>query len=180
AAQLPHPAETADSIDALAALCEACDAGDLKAGARNFCFADGRPGASLMVIGEAPGAEEDRLARPFVGRAGQLLDSMLAAIGRTREAETPDRAVYIANILPWRPAGNRTPTEAEMALFLPFVERHIALADPAVLLLLGNTPVRALLEDRRGITRTRGTWQAHGPTGIRAMPSFHPAFLLRT
>ena len=133
-----------------------------------------------MVIGEAPGQEEDRMGRPFVGRAGRLLDRMLAAIGLARDAEDPAQTVYIANILPWRPPGNRTPTEAEAALFLPFVERHVALAAPEALLILGNTPLRALFGEGTGITKARGRWRTHAATGIPAMPSFHPAYLLRT
>ena len=173
-------AARAETLEALAEAMAAVDAGALRAGAQNFCFADGRPGAPLMVIGEAPGAEEDSVGRPFVGRAGQLLDRMLAAIGLARDAEDLSRAVYIANILPWRPPGNRRPEEHETALFLPYVERHVALARPQALLLLGNTPVKALLGLSGGITRSRGQWAVHPGSGIAAMPSFHPAYLLRT
>ena len=169
----------AQTLEALAAEMQARDAGALKAGATNFCFADGRPGAPLMIIGEAPGAEEDRMGRPFVGRAGQLLDLMLAAIGLSRSATDLKRAVYITNILPWRPPGNRRPEDHEAEMFLPFVERHIELAAPDRLLLLGNTPVRTLLGLTGGITRSRGVWRSHGPSGVQAMPSFHPAYLLR-
>jgi DNA polymerase len=133
-----------------------------------------------MVIGEAPGGEEDRVGRPFVGRAGQLLDRMLAAIGLSRSAPAPETAVYITNILPWRPPGNRTPSEAEARQFLPFVERHIALATPDVILAVGNTPTKALLATSSGIKRMRGRWLRHGPTGLPVMPCFHPAYLLRT
>ncbi|MEL7173927.1 MAG: uracil-DNA glycosylase [Pseudomonadota bacterium] len=175
-------AGAAGDLAALAAAAEAYDAPEalaLKAGATRFVFADGRPGARLMIVGEAPGQEEDRQGRPFVGRAGQLLDRMLAAIGLDRQAEDPARAAYIANILPWRPPGNRTPTEAEAAAFLPFIERHIALAAPEVLLLLGNTPLRALTGQTGGITRARGQWRRHAPTGVETIASFHPAYLLR-
>ncbi|MEL6477951.1 MAG: uracil-DNA glycosylase [Pseudomonadota bacterium] len=152
---------------------------DLRKGARNCVFADGRPGAPVMVIGEAPGADEDRLGKPFVGRAGQLLDRMLGAIGLSRDAEDLAKAVYITNILPWRPPGNRTPSEQETAAFLPFVERHIALAGPKVLLTIGNTPTKTLLATTQGIRRMRGNWQTHGASGLPLLPSFHPAYLLR-
>ncbi|MEM9783019.1 MAG: uracil-DNA glycosylase family protein [Pseudomonadota bacterium] len=171
---------TATDLTTLARLGEAMDAPTLKPAARRFVFADGNPAARLMIVGEAPGADEDRLGRPFVGRAGQLLDRMLAAIGLDRTAADPARAVYIANILPWRPAGNRTPTGEEIALFLPLIERHIALAAPERLLLLGNTPLKALTGSSTGITRARGRWMEHRGTGISTMASFHPAYLLRS
>ncbi|MEM6678868.1 MAG: uracil-DNA glycosylase, partial [Pseudomonadota bacterium] len=122
----------------------------------------------------------DRRGKPFVGRAGHLLDAMLAAVGLSRTAEDPANGVYIANILPWRPPGNRTPTEEEAAVFLPFIERHITLAAPERLLLLGNTPLRALTGQTTGITRARGAWRPHPPTGVPLIASFHPAYLLRT
>jgi DNA polymerase len=114
-----------------------------------------------------------------VGRAGQLLDRMLAAIGLARDADDPAHAAYITNILPWRPPGNRTPSEAEVAAFLPFVERHIALAAPAVVLALGGTAAKALLDTATGIRRLRGGWRRHAATGLPLLPSFHPAYLLR-
>jgi len=172
-------AAAAESLEALAEAMRRWDGSPLSETARNFVFSDGRPGAHLMLIGEAPGAEEDRQGKPFVGRAGQLLDRMLAAIGRDRGAEDPARAAYIANILPWRPPGNRTPSEAEAEAFLPFVERHIALARPRVVMTLGNTPTKALLRTANGIKRTRGRWARHAATGLPLMPSFHPAYLLR-
>ena len=172
-------AESANSLEELAAVMQAWEGSQLKKGARNFVFADGLPGARLMVIGEAPGAEEDRIGKPFVGRAGQLLDRMLAAIGLSRTAPAPDDAAYITNILPWRPPGNRTPSEQEALLFLPFVERHIALAKPEIILSLGNTPTKALLATSTGIKRMRGHWVRHAATGLPLMPSFHPAYLLR-
>ncbi|MEL6335812.1 MAG: uracil-DNA glycosylase [Pseudomonadota bacterium] len=169
----------ASDLAALAAAGEALPAPTLKPGARRFVFADGQPGARLMIVGEAPGEGEDREGRPFVGRAGQLLDRMLAAIGLDRTAEDPARAVYIANILPWRPPANRAPSEGEIAAFLPLIERHIALAAPERLLLLGNTPLKALTGGATGITRARGRWQTHAATAIPLLPSFHPAYLLR-
>jgi uracil-DNA glycosylase family 4 len=148
----------------------------LRDGARSFVFADGRPGSRVMIVGEAPGREEDIAGRPFVGPAGQLLDRMLAAIGLDRAAADAARTVYIANVLPWRPPGNRTPEPAEIALFLPWLERHIALAAPEVLVLMGNTPCQALL-GRGAITRIRGQWTR--ALDLPVLPMFHPAYLLR-
>ncbi len=169
-------AEAAQSLDALAETMRDFEGLELKKGARNFVFADGNPGARVMIVGEAPGADEDRIGRPFVGRAGQLLDRMLAAIGLSRESPDPAHAVYITNILPWRPPGNRTPTAEEMAMMVPFARRHIALADPDVLILMGNTPCGALL-GRTGILRMRGNWTQTEDRPV--MPMTHPAYLLR-
>lgn len=172
-------AARANTLEELAALMRGWDGSPLKAAARNFVFCDGLPGAHLMVIGEAPGQEEDRQGKPFVGRAGQLLDRMLAAIGIARAETDPAKAAYITNILPWRPVGNRTPTPEESALFLPFVLRHIALAKPKLVLAMGNTPVKALLDTTTGIRRMRGRWTDHAATGLPLLPTFHPAYLLR-
>ena len=144
---------------------------ELKKGARNTVFADGVAGARVMIIGEAPGRDEDREGRPFVGRAGQLLDRMLGAIGLDR-AEN----VYITNVLPWRPPQNRDPKPEEIAMLKPFLERHVALAQPQVLVLMGNISCTAVL-GRRGITRMRGTWEE--AMGLPTLPMFHPAYLLR-
>lgn len=172
-------AEAAATLEELAAAMAAWEGSELRHGARNLVFADGLPGARLMVVGEAPGSEEDRLGKPFVGRAGQLLDRMLAAIGLDRHAEDPAGAAYITNILPWRPLGNRTPSEAEVQAFLPFAERHIALARPEIVLALGGTAAKALLGTATGIRRLRGAWMRHGATGLPLLPSLHPAYLLR-
>lgn len=148
----------------------------LKAGARNTVFADGMPGADLLVIGEAPGRDEDRIGKPFVGRAGQLLDRMLAAIGRSRE-----KNVLISNVIYWRPPGNRTPTQTETAVCRPFVDRLIELTAPKAVVLAGGAPTQALL-GLTGIMRTRGVWrEIETESGARfpALPIFHPAFLLR-
>ncbi|PQO22378.1 uracil-DNA glycosylase [Rhodobacteraceae bacterium WD3A24] len=161
----------------LAAAVAAFDLCDLKRGARNTVFADGNPEARVMIIGEAPGRDEDMQGHPFVGRAGRLLDRMFAAIGLSRSATDPVHALYITNILPWRPPQNRPPTADEMAMLLPFVERHVALAGPEILVLMGNTPCSAIL-GRRGITRLRGQWVE--ALGRPALPMFHPAYLLRT
>lgn len=153
----------------------------LKSGARRCVFADGNPAARVMIVGEAPGRNEDIEGRPFVGKGGQLLDRMLAAIGLSRHDEDPARAVYITNIVPWRPAQNRTPTAAESDAFLPFVRRHIDLIDPVLIVAMGNTPTKALLETTTGIMRMRGTWaEARTPAATRpCLPMLHPAYLLR-
>ena len=150
----------------------------LKATATTTVFADGNPAADLMLVGEGPGAEEDRLGLPFVGASGKLLDRMLAAIGRDRSR------AYITNVVYWRPPGNRTPTPAELALCLPFVERHIALARPKVLVLSGGTAAKTLLARSEGITRLRGRWLDYRPgeadVTIPTIATFHPSYLLRT
>jgi DNA polymerase len=167
----------AESIEALAALVAAFDGCPLKRTATNTVFIDGNPAAPVMIVGEAPGADEDRVGRPFVGRAGQLLDRMLAAIGLDRSG------VQITNVIYWRPPGNRKPTAAETAACLPFVLRHIALARPKVLVLAGGTAAGTLLPVTDGITRLRGRWFELAVPGLDApvptLPMFHPAFLLR-
>ena len=170
-------AQMAGDLPALATAMEAFAHCDLKNGARSFVFADGDPAARVMIVGEAPGREEDRAGRPFVGRAGQLLDRMFDAIGLGRTKASPDDALYITNVMPWRPPSNRTPDPEEIAMMLPFLERHIALADPQVLVLMGNVPCHALL-GRAGITRMRGQWGE--ALGRPCLPMFHPAFLLRS
>ena len=169
-------AAEARPLPELAAAMEGFDC-DLKPQARRFVFADGTAGAPLMVVGEAPGRDEDIEGRPFVGVAGQLLDRMLAAIGRDRAAPDPARGVYIANVLPWRPPGNRRPETPEIDRWRPFLQRHIELAAPKVLLITGNSPALALL-GRGGITQIRGQWSE--ALGRPALPSFHPSYLLRT
>ncbi len=169
-------ADAAQSLDDLAATMKGFEHCELKQGAKSFVFADGQPGARVMIVGEAPGRQEDIAGKPFVGQAGQLLDKMLAAIGMDRNAEVIENAVYITNVLPWRPPSNATPTPDEVAMMLPFLERHIALANPDVLMLMGNTPCQALL-GRAGITRIRGQWAE--TVGRPALPMFHPAYLLR-
>jgi DNA polymerase len=147
----------------------------LRQTAKNLVFADGSPGAAVMLIGEAPGRDEDLKGLPFVGRSGQLLDRMLAAIGLDRGS------VYITNVLPWRPPGNRSPTPAETTICLPFLRRHIELAAPQMLVLLGGISAKALLGTAEGITRLRGRWLSYD-TGTQLLPAlatFHPAFLLR-
>ena len=148
----------------------------LKRTATQLVFADGAPGSRVMFVGEAPGGDEDRIGRPFVGRAGQLLDRMLKSIGLDRGQ------VYIANVVPWRPPGNRTPTLQETQACLPFIKRQIELAAPEILVCLGASSAQTLLGVREGITRARGTWFAYrcddGRT-VRALAMLHPAYLLR-
>lgn len=144
---------------------------DLKRGARNLVFSDGVPTAKVMLIGEAPGRDEDLQGKPFVGRAGQLLDKMLAAIDLSRTEN-----VYITNVLPWRPPQNRDPKPEEIAMMLPFLKKHIALVDPDVVVIVGNISCQALL-GKRGITRLRGQWTE--AAARPALPMFHPAYLLR-
>jgi uracil-DNA glycosylase len=167
----------AETIEALGALVAAFDGCPLKRTATNTVFIDGNPAAQVMIIGEAPGAEEDRQGRPFVGRSGQLLDRMLASIGLDRGT------VQITNVIYWRPPGNRKPTAAEIAACLPFVLRHIALARPLVLVLSGGTAASALLPLSEGITRLRGRWFDLAVPGLDSpvptLAMFHPAFLLR-
>lgn len=173
-------ATTAASCTTLAELrqrMEAFDGCALKKGARNFVFCDGHASADLMIVGEAPGAEEDRAGLPFVGRSGQLLDRILAAISRDRKVEEPDQGVYITNVLPWRPPQNRDPSTDEMAMMKAFLHRHIDLAAPRVLLCMGNAAMKTLFETKDGITRRRGRWEE--VRGIPAMATFHPAALLR-
>lgn len=167
----------AETVQALAALVAGFDDCPLKRTATNTVFIDGNPAAPLMIVGEAPGADEDRIGRPFVGRAGQLLDRMLMAIGLDRTG------VLITNTIYWRPPGNRTPTAAEIASCLPFVLRLVALTDPKVLVLAGATAAGALLRQGQGITRLRGRWFDLAVPGldrpVPALPMFHPSFLLR-
>ncbi|HZP71229.1 MAG TPA: uracil-DNA glycosylase [Pseudolabrys sp.] len=169
-------AKRATTLDELRAVLERFDGCPLKATATQLVFADGNPAARLMFVGEAPGRDEDIEGLPFVGRSGKLLDRMLAAIGLDRSS------VYIANIVPWRPPGNRTPTPQESQICLPFISRQIELADPDILVCLGGPSAQTLLGIKDGITKTRGRWFTYdtGKREIRAMPTFHPAFLLRS
>ncbi|MCF6314761.1 MAG: uracil-DNA glycosylase [Marinosulfonomonas sp.] len=161
-------------LEAALAAFELCE---LKRGARNLVFADGNPAARVMIIGEAPGRDEDREGKPFVGRAGMLLDRMLAVIDLGRAGPDPAASVYITNILPWRPPQDRDPSPEEIAMLRPFVERHIELVAPDVIVLMGNTSCLAML-GRKGITRMRGRWEE--VLGRAALPMFHPAYLLRS
>lgn len=169
-------AAAAPDLDTLREALAAYDHCELKRGARNLVFADGRRGARVLVLGEAPGREEDMQGKPFVGAAGQLLDRMFAAIGLSRESPDLRTALYITNVMPWRPPANRDPSPEEIAMMRPFVERHIALADPDLVVLMGNTPCSCLL-GAKGILRLRGQWAE--AAGKPVMPMTHPAYLLR-
>lgn len=150
---------------------------ELRHGARNTVFADGNPAARVMIVGEAPGREEDEKGRPFVGAAGRLLDRMFGAIGLGRGEEDVARALYITNVLPWRPPQNRDPRPDEIAMMMPFLRRHVDLVDPEILVCMGNISCLALL-GRKGVTRLRGKWAE--ALGRPVLPMFHPAYLLRT
>jgi uracil-DNA glycosylase family 4 len=169
-------ARTAPSLEALRALLENFDGCALKHTATRLVFADGNPQARVMFVGEAPGRDEDIEGLPFVGRSGKLLDRMIAAIGLDRSK------AYIANVIPWRPPGNRTPTPQETQICLPFIQRQIELVNPDVLVTLGNPSTQTLLQTREGIMKTRGRWLDYdtGTRTIRAIATFHPAYLLRS
>ena len=169
-------ARSAPTIDALREALASFNGCNLRFGARSTVFADGNPEANVMLIGEAPGRDEDRQGLPFVGRAGQLLDRMLTAINLDRTS------CYITNMIPWRPPGNRSPTPLEIELCRPFIERHVELVNPQIVVLLGNVSTKALLGTTRGILSLRGTWSQYHPNSdmaIPALPTLHPAYLLR-
>lgn len=169
-------AATAATLDELRRHMAEFDGCNLKFTAKNLVFADGNPEADIMLVGEAPGRDEDLEGLPFVGRSGQLLDRMLAAIGLDR------KSAYIANVIPWRPPGNRTPTPQETEICRPFIERQIELANPKLLVTLGGPSAKTLLHTTEGVLRLRGNWKTHvTPSGISipAMPTLHPAYLLR-
>jgi uracil-DNA glycosylase family 4 len=169
-------ARTAPTLEALRALLENFDGCALKFTATRMVFADGNPQARVMFVGEAPGREEDIEGLPFVGRSGKLLDRMIAAIGLDRSS------AYISNVIAWRPPGNRTPTPQETQICLPFIQRHIELVNPDVLVTLGNPSTQTLLSTRDGIMKTRGRWFDYdtGTRVIKAIATFHPAYLLRS
>lgn len=168
-------AQSAATLDALKALMQGFNGCALKQTARQLVFADGNPRARIMLVGEAPGRDEDEQGLPFVGRSGQLLDRMLAAIGLDRTS------VYISNIIPWRPPGNRTPTPHEVTICLPFIARHIELVNPDILVCLGGPSAQTLLNQREGILRLRGRWFDYTTSQrtIPALATLHPAYLLR-
>lgn len=168
-------AAAANSIEELRAALDGFTGCNLRHSAKSLVFADGNPDADVMFIGEAPGREEDLQGTPFVGRAGQLLDRMLSAIGLNRNT------AYITNMIPWRPPGNRTPAPHEIELCRPFIERHVALAAPRLVVMLGNVASKSLLNTDKGILSLRGNWMEYtsGAAPIPAMPTLHPAYLLR-
>ena len=172
-------AQAANSISALETALQNFAGCSLKETAKHTVFADGiiaEQSPRIMLVGDAPGADEDRIGKPLIGRSGQLLDTMLAAIGLARTQN-----LYITNVVAWRPAGERTPTPAEIAQCRPFVERHIELVKPDVLLLAGNIATKTLLNTQKGITHLHGIWTTYDPDGlnIRALPLFHPSYILR-
>ncbi|WP_312794063.1 uracil-DNA glycosylase [Tianweitania sp.] len=176
AARARELARSAASLEELRGLLDSFDGCNLKFTAKQMVFSDGNPEAPIMFIGEAPGRDEDLEGRPFVGRSGQLLDRMLAAIGLDRDS------AYIANVIPWRPPGNRDPSPLETEICRPFIERQIELAAPKVLVTLGNPSAKVILQAKEGIMRIRGSWKVHQTPGgmeIPAMPTLHPAYLLR-
>ncbi len=168
-------AASAASLDQLQGILNEYNGCGLKFRATQLVFADGNPTAKIMLIGEAPGAEEDRQGKPFVGRSGQLLDRMLAAIGLDRTK------VYIANTVPWRPPGNRTPTPEEMELCLPFLNRQVELVAPRLVMTLGGPAMQTVFKSTNGIIKMRGKWQniTIGSHAVDALPTLHPAYLLR-
>lgn len=168
-------AQKCDDLEALRNAMGVFELCSLKQGARNLVFSDGKVGARVMIIGEAPGRDEDVEGKPFVGRAGQLLDKMFAAIDMGRE-RNGDHGLYITNVMPWRPPQNRDPEPEEIEMMLPFLQRHIALVQPSILVLMGNTACRAVL-GKTGITKMRGNWAK--AFDLPVMPMFHPAALLR-
>lgn len=176
AARAREIARAAATLEALREQLNAFDGCNLKTTAKNTVFADGNPKAEIMFVGEAPGRDEDIQGLPFVGRSGQLLDRMLAAIGLDRTS------AYISNVIPWRPPGNRDPSPLETEICRPFIERHIELVAPRVLVTLGNPSTKLLLNTQTGIMRMRGNWGVHKtPSGLEipTMPTLHPAYLLR-
>ncbi len=176
-----HPsndlAAQAKTLEELRTVVETFDVCPLKKTATNTVFSDGDSRAKVMVIGEAPGADEDRQGLPFVGLSGKLLDRMFAAIGLDRTT------IYITNIIPWRPPGNRQPTSSETNLCLPFVQRHIELVSPEFLILVGGTAAKSILQSTEGIMKLRGRWLTYQTPNmtkpIRTLATFHPAYLLR-
>lgn len=172
-----HPAWTCETLEQLRSAMENATGCDLIKAATHTVFSDGNPTADVMIVGEAPGADEDRLGQPFVGQSGQLLDTILATIGLNREL------IYIGNIIPWRPPGNRPPTVAEVTYCLPFIQRHIELISPKILILLGGVAVKALLNRSDGIMKLRGQileYSSKSGVTIAAMPTLHPSYIMRS
>lgn len=180
-------AKAANTLDELREAIAAFDGIAIKKTATNMVFCDGNPGADVMLVGEAPGADEDRQGKPFVGVSGQLLDKILACIDLSRSEEDPKKSVYISNIINWRPPGNRTPSPAEIEVSLPFIERHIQLIKPKVLIFCGGVSAKSLLASGDSISRLRNKWHDYKPqsldddgTAIAGIATYHPAYLLRT
>jgi uracil-DNA glycosylase len=174
-------AASCNTLEEIVAALQRFDACPLKKTATNLCFSDGNPRARLMLIGEAPGRDEDIQGKPFVGRAGQLLDKMLAAIHLSRTSPQPESSVFITNTVFWRPPGNRTPMEAETSMCLPFLNRTIEILEPRFIVCLGATPTQRLTGRTDGILKLRGKWLTHrvGDRDIPLLATLHPAYLLR-
>lgn len=183
-------AQSCNTLEELQAAIAGFEGLAIRKTATNMVFCDGNPAAKIMVVGEAPGADEDRQGKPFVGASGQLLDKILGCIGLSRQDDDPSKAVYISNVLNWRPPGNRTPTQAEIDISLPFIERHIALVKPEVLILCGGVSAKALLDKEDAMSKLRGMFHDYvaltegiafgGGNAIPAVATYHPAYLLRT
>ena len=173
-----------ETVEDLRLVVEGFDGCPLKRTAQQTVFEDGNPKARIMILGEAPDTEEDRQGKPFVGQSGQLLDKMFQAIGFSRYAEDLQNALYLSNIIYWRPPGNRDATDSEIEICRPFVERHIELVNPDVLVVLGGMPVKTILRTHQGITRLRGKWATFKTPNlaleIPILPMLHPAFLLKS
>ena len=169
-------AKNASTLDELAAALDSFEGCGLKKTAKSTVFSDGVSSARVMLVGEAPGQDEDRTGKPFVGRSGQLLDAMMETIGLSRASN-----LYIANVIPWRPPGNQAPSVDELEICKPFILRQIELAAPEIIMLVGGTSAKTLLNTETGITRLRGKWQTLeiGGRNIPALPFFHPAYVLR-
>ncbi len=174
-------AAKAETIEALHQALLDFDGCPLKKTAKNLVLCDGSPSAHVMLIGEAPGADEDRQGKPFVGRSGQMLDKILNAIGLDRHAEEPEKGAFISNTIFWRPPGNRKPTPAETEICLPFILRAIELVNPRLIVCLGATPMQRLCNTTEGILRSRGKWKSYklNDRNVPLMPTLHPAYLLR-
>lgn len=181
-------ATTAQTLDDLRTTIQNFDGIQIKRHATHLVFADGNPSARVMIIGDAPGTEDDQNGQPFLGEDGALLDKMFAAIGLSRKNNNPIDSLYITTILNWRPPGNRTPTPAEFEISLPFIERHIALIRPDILVCVGGEAAKLLLGTTDGITKLRGKWRNYRPLSLaadvgfstRALSIYHPSFLRRT
>ncbi len=182
-------AAESQTLEALAQAIGAFEGLSIRKNATNMVFADGNPESSIMLIGEAPGADEDVQGKPFVGASGELLDRILACVGLSRKAEDLNKAVYISNVLNWRPPGNRTPTQAEMDISLPFIERHIALVQPKVIILCGAVAAKSLLRLSDNMSKLRGSFHEYKVSdiaegteikGIPTIVTYHPAYLLST
>lgn len=183
-------AKAANTLEELQKTIQEFDGIALKKTASNMVFADGNPKADIMLIGEAPGADEDRIGKPFMGQSGQLLDRILKSIDLDRNAEDASKAVYLSNVVSWRPPGNRTPAPAEIEVSLPFIERHIQLIEPKMIVLCGGIAAQSLLGNSQSISKLRKAWHDYLPQtqalktaegkGIPAIATYHPSYLLRT